>query len=74
MGGVIRLSEEAKENIRKAREERDKRTLDDVIKDIRRERKERQKLVFRRMMSKSEAKAPGNRGSRGFNNSVFCRQ
>lgn len=52
MGGIIRLSEEAQANIRKAREVRDKRSLDDVIKDIRRERKERQKLIFRRMISK----------------------
>lgn len=52
MGGVMKLSEEAQANIRKAREARAKLTLDDVIKEIRKERKERQKLFFLRMMNK----------------------
>lgn len=49
---MIKLSPEVQAKIKKAQQERDARPLKDVIKDIRKERKERQKLLIRRMLQK----------------------
>lgn len=48
--GSIKLSPEAQKNIREAQERRNSRSLADVVKDIRKERKERQKRAILRMM------------------------
>lgn len=48
--GSIQFSEETRKKIREAQQKRLSRSLDDVIKDIRKERKERQLRAVKRMM------------------------
>ena len=50
--GSIKLSEAARQNIREANQKKFSRSLDDVVKDIRKERKARQIRAIQRMLEK----------------------
>lgn len=49
MNGSIKLSPETQDALRKAREKRNAKTMDETIADIRRERKEREKRLVQRL-------------------------